>query len=41
MVHADCYLIINGKEGHSIHARFFGGAERYLQHGAIVRGFNE
>ena len=41
MVHADCYLVINGKEGHSIHASFFGDAEKYLQHGAIVRGFND
>jgi hypothetical protein len=40
MVHADCYLVINGKEGHSIHASFFGGADKYLQRGAIVRGFN-
>ena len=30
MVHADCYLVINGKEGHSIHASFFGDAEKYL-----------
>jgi hypothetical protein len=41
MVHADCYLVINGKEGHSIHASFFGDAEKYLRHGAIVRGFND
>jgi hypothetical protein len=40
MVHAGCYLVINGKEGHSIHASFFGGAEKYLQRGDIVRGFN-
>jgi hypothetical protein len=40
MVHAYCYLVINGKEGHSIHASFFGGAEKYLQRGSIVRGFN-
>jgi hypothetical protein len=30
MVHAGCYLVINGKEGHSIHASFFGDAEKYL-----------
>jgi hypothetical protein len=41
MVHAGCYLIINSKEGYSIHASFFGGAARYLQHGAIVRGFKD
>jgi hypothetical protein len=41
MVHADCYLVINGKEGHSIHASFFGDAERPIQHGAIVRGFRD
>jgi hypothetical protein len=40
MVHVDCYLVINGKEEHSIHASFFGGVEKYLQRGAIVRGFN-
>ena len=40
MVHANCYLVINGKEGHSIHTSFFGGAEKYLQRGAVVRGFN-
>jgi hypothetical protein len=40
-VHAGCYLIINGKEGHSIHASFSGDAENCLQHGAIVRGFND
>jgi hypothetical protein len=32
MVHADCYLVINGKEGHSIHASYFGDAERDIQH---------
>jgi hypothetical protein len=41
MVHADCYLVINGKEGHSIHASYFGDAEREIQHGAIVRGFRD
>ena len=42
MVHADCYLVINGnKEGHSIHASYFGDAERDIQHGAIVRGFRD
>jgi hypothetical protein len=25
MVHADCYLVINGKEGHSIHASYTSG----------------
>ena len=39
IVHADCYLVINGKDGHSIHASYFGDAERVVQHGAIVRGF--
>jgi hypothetical protein len=39
VVHADCYLGINGKEGHSVHASYFGDAERAIQHGAIVRGF--
>jgi hypothetical protein len=41
MVHADCYLVINGKEGHSIHASYFGDAERDIQHGAVVRGFRD
>jgi hypothetical protein len=41
MVHAGCYLVINGKEGHSIHASFFGDAEKHQQHGAIVRGFKD
>jgi hypothetical protein len=41
MVRADCYLVINGKEGHSIHASYFGDAEREIRHGAIVRGFRD
>jgi hypothetical protein len=41
MVHADCYLVINGKDGHSIHASYFGNAEREIHHGAIVRGFRD
>jgi hypothetical protein len=41
MAHADCYLIINGKKGHSVRASFFGDAEKCLQHRAIVRGFND
>ena len=41
MVHADCYLVINGKEGHSIHASYFGDAESVIWHGAIVRGFRD
>ena len=40
MVGADCYLLINGKRGHSVHVSFFGDAEKRLQHETIVRGFN-
>jgi hypothetical protein len=36
-----CYLFINGKEGHSIHASYFGDAEKDMHHGAIVRGFRD
>jgi hypothetical protein len=38
---ADCYLLINGTKEHSIHARFFGDAEKCLQQGTAVRGFND
>jgi hypothetical protein len=41
MGHADCYLITNGKRGHSLHTSFFGDAGECLQRGAIVRGFND
>jgi hypothetical protein len=41
IVHADCYLVINGKDGHSIHASYFGDAESVIEHGAIVRGFRD
>jgi hypothetical protein len=30
VVHADCYLVINGKEGHSSHVSYFGDAERVI-----------